>query len=95
MYPGYALGTGEEVERAIDDGIALAVDISHVFIQITQGAMSATTWKRLRRCNATATVGSRRSMSAQTLAAPIPIVHSRRRVLALACALERDVPVVL
>src|SRR5450432_961118 len=33
MYPGYALGTGDEVEAAMADGIALAVDISHVYLQ--------------------------------------------------------------
>ena len=47
MYPGYALGTGEEVERAMADGIVLAVDISHVHIQRAQGAMGDRTWRRL------------------------------------------------
>ncbi|HLL25487.1 MAG TPA: hypothetical protein VK427_25295, partial [Kofleriaceae bacterium] len=35
MYPGHALGTGAEVERAMDDGVMLAVDVSHVHIQRT------------------------------------------------------------
>ena len=48
MYPGYELGTGDEVERAITDQLALAVDISHVFIQRTAGAMSDATWRRLQ-----------------------------------------------
>jgi hypothetical protein len=48
MYPGYELGTGAEVERAIDDGLVLAVDISHVFIQLTAGAMDGATWRRLQ-----------------------------------------------
>ena len=47
MYPGYELGTGDEVERALDDGITLAVDISHVFLQRSQGVMSDSTWRRL------------------------------------------------
>jgi len=47
MYPGYALGTGDEVERALDDGLPLAVDVSHVFIQRTQGAMDDRVWRRL------------------------------------------------
>ncbi len=48
MYPGYELGTGEEVERAMDDALPLAVDISHVHIQRTQGAMTEHTWRRLQ-----------------------------------------------
>jgi hypothetical protein len=47
MYPGYALGTGAEVERAMADRLPLAVDISHVFIQLEQGAMTRATWDRL------------------------------------------------
>jgi hypothetical protein len=47
MYPGYALGTGGEVERAIADGLPLAVDVSHVHIQRTQGAMDDRVWRRL------------------------------------------------
>lgn len=48
MYPGYALGTGDAVERAMDDGIVLAVDISHVFLQLARGAMHDRTWHRLQ-----------------------------------------------
>ncbi|HET9993121.1 MAG TPA: hypothetical protein VFQ65_31515, partial [Kofleriaceae bacterium] len=48
MYPGYELGTGDEVERAMFDHLALAVDISHVFIQRSAGAMSDATWRRLQ-----------------------------------------------
>lgn len=48
MYPGYELGTGDEVERAMADGLVLAVDISHAFIQLTAGAMSDATWRRLQ-----------------------------------------------
>jgi hypothetical protein len=47
MYPGYALGTGDEVERALDAGLPLAVDVSHVHIQRTQGAMTDRAWRRL------------------------------------------------
>jgi len=47
MYPGHALGTGVEVELAMDRGWPLVVDVSHVFIQRTQDAMSDTTWRRL------------------------------------------------
>ena len=47
MYPGYVLGTGAEVERAMDDGVVLAVDVSHVYLQRMQGAMTDATWRRL------------------------------------------------
>ena len=47
MYPGYALGTGDEVERAMADALPLAIDVSHVFIQRTQGAMDDRVWRRL------------------------------------------------
>jgi hypothetical protein len=48
MYPGHALGTGEAVERAMTIGLRLAVDVSHVFLQLSAGAMGAATWRRLR-----------------------------------------------
>jgi len=48
MYPGYELGTGDEVERAMTDGLVVAVDISHAFIQLTAGAMTGATWRRLQ-----------------------------------------------
>jgi hypothetical protein len=48
MYPGFELGTGEAVEAAMDAGLPLAVDISHVHIQRTQGVMSERTWRRLQ-----------------------------------------------
>jgi hypothetical protein len=47
MYPGYELGDGESVERAMADGRELAVDISHAFIQRTAGVISERTWTRL------------------------------------------------
>jgi hypothetical protein len=48
MYPGEPLGDGASVARAMDAGVALAVDVSHVFIQRTQGAMSGAVWRRLQ-----------------------------------------------
>ena len=48
MYPGYGLGTGAEVEQAMAAGIPLAVDISHVYLQICAGAMGQDTWRRLQ-----------------------------------------------
>jgi sugar phosphate isomerase/epimerase len=49
MYPGYRLGNGEEIERAMDEGLSLAVDVSHVHIQRSSGAMTPDTWRRLQR----------------------------------------------
>lgn len=48
MYPGEALGTGPEIERAVAEGRRLAVDISHVYIQRQHGAMSDRTWALLQ-----------------------------------------------
>jgi hypothetical protein len=48
MYPGFALGTGDEVEAALTAGLPLAVDVSHVFIQRMRGVMTERTWQRLR-----------------------------------------------
>jgi hypothetical protein len=48
MYPGCELGTGGEIEDAMAAALPLAVDISHVYIQRVQGAMSERTWHRLQ-----------------------------------------------
>lgn len=48
MYPGHCLGTGPELERAMDLGTPLAVDVSHIHMQLHQEAMTATTWSRLQ-----------------------------------------------
>jgi len=49
MYPGYRLGCGAEIERAMDEGLTLAVDVSHIHIQRSAGVLSAETWRRLQR----------------------------------------------
>lgn len=48
MYPGYVLGTGEELERAMDLGLRLAVDVSHLRIQQEAGVLEERTWRRLQ-----------------------------------------------
>jgi hypothetical protein len=48
MYPGYHLGTGDDLEWAMDSGLPLAVDVSHIFIQLSAGVMSTKTWDRLQ-----------------------------------------------
>lgn len=47
MYPGYRLGSGEELERAMAMGITLAVDVSHLFIQRTAGVLTEGTLRRV------------------------------------------------
>lgn len=48
MYPGSALGTGEELERAMSLRLPLAVDVSHVFMQFHAGVIGQATWQRLQ-----------------------------------------------
>lgn len=47
MYPGWVLGTGDELEDAMRCGAPLAVDVSHVFLQLSAGVMGEGTWRRL------------------------------------------------
>jgi sugar phosphate isomerase/epimerase len=47
MYPGYRLGTGVELERAMELGVRLAVDVSHLFIQQTAGVLEDRTLRRV------------------------------------------------
>jgi sugar phosphate isomerase/epimerase len=47
MYPSYALGSGDELERAMALHVPLAVDVSHLFIQRTQGVLSEATLRRV------------------------------------------------
>lgn len=48
MYPGYVLGTGEQIERAMALGVPLAVDVSHLWIQRCAGVLGPATWARLQ-----------------------------------------------
>lgn len=47
MYPGYTLGDGDSIERVLDAGWPIAVDISHAFIQHALGVMTEATWQRV------------------------------------------------
>lgn len=47
MYPGYRLGSGDELERAMSLGVTLAIDVSHLFIQRTAGVLNEGTLRRL------------------------------------------------
>jgi len=48
MYQGYGLGTGAEIEEAMERGVTLVVDVSHAYIQLCQKRMLPETWKRLQ-----------------------------------------------
>ncbi|MCP3065110.1 hypothetical protein LXT21_40695 [Myxococcus sp. K38C18041901] len=47
MYPGHALGTGDALQWAMDLGLRLAVDVSHLHIQRTAGRLSDAVLHRL------------------------------------------------
>ena len=48
MYPGYCLGSGVELDRAMDIGLELAVDVSHIYMQLNQQVLGSATWDRLQ-----------------------------------------------
>ncbi|WP_374826965.1 hypothetical protein [Aerosakkonema sp. BLCC-F183] len=48
MYPGYCLGDGDRLSWAMDIQLELAVDVSHIYIQICQNALDNTVWERLQ-----------------------------------------------
>ena len=47
MYPGEILGTGAEIDAALDAGARLAVDVSHLWIQRCHGVLGDATLERL------------------------------------------------
>jgi hypothetical protein len=47
MYPGYALGDGGDLDAAMDERQPLAVDVSHLYMQLHAGALSGATLRRL------------------------------------------------
>lgn len=47
MYPGYPLGAGEDLDAAMDDRQPLAVDVSHLYMQVHAGCLSGRTLRRL------------------------------------------------
>ena len=51
MYPGYFLGTGTEIDCVMHLNIAIAVDISHIYMQKYLGLISEQTWRRLQNYN--------------------------------------------
>ncbi len=49
MYPGYGLGHGADLQWAMDLGLGLVVDVSHIYMQQCQGVLDIAVWKRLQR----------------------------------------------
>lgn len=49
MYPKYHLGNSEDLTWAMDEGFKLAVDVSHIYIQLQSGSLSTSVWQRLQR----------------------------------------------
>lgn len=47
MYPGHVLGTGAELQLAMDLGIRLAVDVAHLHLQRAAGVLTAAVERRL------------------------------------------------
>lgn len=47
MYPPHPLGTGDELVRAMDAGVALAVDVSHLRIQQHRGVLPDAVYRRV------------------------------------------------
>ncbi|MGZ3423302.1 MAG: hypothetical protein ACXVEE_35900 [Polyangiales bacterium] len=47
MYPGYVLGTGAELIEAMRDAMPLAIDVSHIWLQLRHGVMDEATWRRI------------------------------------------------
>lgn len=48
MYPGYALGDGQSLNQAMDQHLPLAVDVSHLWIQLQQNLLDKNTLDRLK-----------------------------------------------
>jgi hypothetical protein len=48
MYPGYLLGSDREILWAMEVGLNLAVDVSHIYIQLCQGTLNLSTWQKLQ-----------------------------------------------
>jgi len=48
IYAGYLLGSDREINWAMEIGLNLAVDVSHIYIQLCQGSLNFSTWQRLQ-----------------------------------------------
>ncbi len=48
MYAGYYLGSSDDILWAMAVGLNLAVDVSHIYIQLCQGSLDRSTWQKLQ-----------------------------------------------
>ncbi len=48
MYSGYILGSGPEILRAMEMKLPLAIDVSHIYIQLCQGTITKKHWAAVR-----------------------------------------------
>jgi hypothetical protein len=48
MYSGYCLGSRADILWAMAVGLNLAVDVSHIYIQLCQGSLDRSTWHKLQ-----------------------------------------------
>ena len=71
MYPGYALGTGDDLDDAMDHSVRLAIDIAHLSIQREAGVLSDTTLERLLRYPHTGEVHVSRSNRGRDTHSPL------------------------
>ena len=49
MYPKYHLGDSEALTWAMDNQFRLAVDVSHIYIQLQNGSLTDKVWRRLQQ----------------------------------------------
>jgi len=71
MYDNYILGCGSDVRLAMQMCLPLAVDISHVEIQLQKGQMPVDTWRLLQRYPLIAEVHVSESKHGKDVHAPI------------------------
>jgi hypothetical protein len=87
MVPGHRLGNGAELAAAMDRGLALAVDVSHLFIQTTAGVLDESTLRRLLDYDRIAEVhvsanDGKRDLHAPLDASTFGLAWARERLLA-------------
>lgn len=90
MYPSYELGDGDALEAAMARGVRLAVDVSHLWIQKTQGVISERQLAKVFDYSEIAEIHVSANDGKRDLHAPL-----RADTYGLDWARQRGVPVVL
>lgn len=93
MYPGYELGIGANLDWAMDNGLRLAVDVSHLNIQLSSGVISDRTLRRLFDYDRIAEVHV--SMNAGKADTHQPIEHNAYGLAWARAKLAAGTPVIL